>query len=377
MKVLSISMDRKIFENGSAILERQKEYASKMEELHIVVFTTSQKLNVESRKIGNLFLYPTNSKSRWLYVRDAVKIGKKIVAQYNFKKDNSVITTQDPFETGLVGYRLKKIFNLPLQIQAHTDFLDSHFKSSILNRIRVKIANVTLPKADGIRVVNSVISDSIKEKLSTLKTKIDILPIFVDVQDLVNDRAESKINLPNFALSVLVVSRLEPEKRIDIALRAFKKVVTKFPKTGLIIVGEGGQMSTLKNLMRSLGLSENVVFQGWSDDVSSYYLKTDIFLLASDYEGYGMTLIEAGASGCSIVTTKVGIAKTDLFKNGENCFMCDVGDVECLAKRVVELLSDDTKRNLFKTRIQDSIKSTAIPKEEYVERYVALLQNLL
>jgi glycosyltransferase involved in cell wall biosynthesis len=57
--------------------------------------------------------------------------------------------------------------------------------------------------------------------------------------------------------------------------------------------------------------------------------------LTSEYEGYGMTLIEALAASCPIVTTKVGIAKTDLFKDGVNSFVCPVGDVDCLSKKII------------------------------------------
>ena len=90
-----------------------------------------------------------------------------------------------------------------------------------------------------------------------------------------------------------------------------------------------------------------------------------------------MTLIETGTAGCPIVTTNVGIAKTDLFKNGENAFVCPVGDVDCLSKSIIDLIKDGQKRKLFGERMQDSIRSTAISKEQYVSKYVSLLENLL
>ena len=164
-------MDRRLFEQDSPVLSRSLEYARKIEESHIIVFSL-KKHNLPYKNVGNLHIYPTNSISRWLYMRDAVKIGREILLKNALNKGDSVITTQDPFETGLVGCRLKKMFCIPLQIQIHTDFLSSYFKNSFLNYIRVWISNFTIPKADGIRVVSSVIADSVKKEFPDIKAKI-------------------------------------------------------------------------------------------------------------------------------------------------------------------------------------------------------------
>ncbi len=376
MKVLSIGTDRKLFEGGSAVLLRSLDIACKMEELHIIVFSL-RKHDLSSKKIKNLYIYPTNSNSRTGYISDALKIAKNVVLNSDFLRGQSVISTQDPFETGLVGYRLKKRFNLPLQIQIHTDFLSPYFKNSFLNRIRVILAKFLIPKADGLRVVSSFIGDSIKKLSPALKTQPDILPVFIDIENILKDNSEYVIDFPQFDFTVLMASRLTKEKRIDVALDAIKKVTKQFPKSGLIIYGNGPEKNNLEVKVSSLGLTKNVVFIGWREDLVSLYKTFDIFLLTSEYEGYGMTLIEAGASGCPIVTTDVGLAKTDLFKDGQNSFVCPVGDVDCLSKKIILLLSDKSKRQLFKQRMQDSIKSMALSKEEYTANYIGLLEKLL
>ena len=78
MKVISIGTDRKLFEKGSAVLARNIEYASKIDELHIVVFSL-KKLRLEPFSIGNLHIYPTNSTYRFFYIFDAFRIGKQII----------------------------------------------------------------------------------------------------------------------------------------------------------------------------------------------------------------------------------------------------------------------------------------------------------
>jgi 1,2-diacylglycerol 3-alpha-glucosyltransferase len=108
-----------------------------------------------------------------------------------------------------------------------------------------------------------------------------------------------------------MASRIEPEKNIELAIEAFKEVVEKIPKTGLVIVGSGSQISKLKLLISKRELSDSVVFESWAspETLYSYYKTADIFLVTSFFEGYGMTLVEAHAAGRKIVSTDVGVAK--------------------------------------------------------------------
>ncbi|OHA92929.1 MAG: hypothetical protein A3H52_02895 [Candidatus Zambryskibacteria bacterium RIFCSPLOWO2_02_FULL_39_26] len=383
MKVLSISTDRKLFEDGSTVLSRSLEYAKKMDELHIVVFTTSQKSKAESKKVGsNLFLYPTNSISKLFYIFDAIKIGSQIIGNWKLKIGNlsdAVLSTQDPFETGFVGTRLKKRFGLPLQIQIHTDFFSSHFKNSILNLARIFLSKIVIAKADGIRVVADFLKESLVKHFPKTKNIIEILPVFVDIEKISNTLPKRGLNqeFPKFKFIILMASRLAKEKRIDIALKAFKNVLIKFPHSGLVIAGSGEQKRALENMVIKLRLENNVVFVGWQKDLVPLYKSADLFLVTSEYEGYGMTLMEAGASGCPIVTTSVGIAKTGLFINGQNSLVCRICDTGCISAGILDIISDNSKRELFKHKMQDSIKSIAISKEKYAEKYVSLLKKLL
>lgn len=377
MRVLSISTDRKIFDDVSSVLSRSLQYASKMQELHIVVFSLKSQ-NLERKNIGNLFIYPTNSTSKLFYIFDAIKIGAEIIKKNEFDINSSVITCQDPFETGLVGVRLKKYFHFPLQIQVHTDFLSPYFKNNFLNKIRVFISKKTIPKADGIRVVSSVIKDSLLAKFNNLNGRIDVLPIFVDFDKFSKIEVNTKFFKDNrFDLIVLMASRLSGEKKIETGLEVLKKVILKYPKTGLYIIGSGPKEINLYEKSMKMGLKNNLSFLHWTNDLAQYYKQADIFLLTSEFEGYGMTLVEAGASGVPIVTTEVGIAKTDLFKDGVNAYVCPVGDVECLSGKLSDLITNKERRKSFVNNMRDSIKSISLTNEEYVKKYVSLLETII
>ena len=278
MKVLSIGTDRGLFKEGSASRERSLGYSEKTEQFHAVVFTLRKEGCVE-QKVGNLFVYPTNSVSQWFYVLDAYRLCKKIITNNGLTKDNAVISTQDPFQTGFVGVGLSKKFDLPLQVQIHTDFL-SHYFSGFFNGVRKIIAGYVIPKAQGIRVVSSVISDSLRLKFPNLKADVSILPVFVDVEKIENivavtDRADTG-TFP-FSKKILMISRLTKEKRFDVALKAMKNVVEKVSDVGLVIFGSGPEKENIEKMVNDFGLEEKVKLMGWTttDDIwKTFFSKT-------------------------------------------------------------------------------------------------------
>jgi glycosyltransferase involved in cell wall biosynthesis len=361
-----------MFQEGSVALLRTEEYAKRIDEMHLVVFTL-KKENHKELHLGNLHIYPTNSRTQWLYMRDGIALGRKIAATLK----TAVISTQDPFQTGYVGAQMKKEFKFPLQVQVHTDFLSRHF-GGFLNSVRKMIAAHVLKYADRVRVVSEPIETALEEKYPQLKGKIDILPIFVDVERIADAPAlrDIKKDFPQWKFHIFMASRLSEEKRFDIALKTLKRVVEKYPYAGLVIAGSGDQKERIENLARKMGLEKHVALIGWQDDPVAYYKTCNVFLLTSEFEGYGMTLVEAGAAGTMVVTTKVGIAKTNLFRDEENCHVCPVGDYACLSNCITEIIHDNPKRELFARRLQDAVLARIGDKEGYYDAYISLLQKL-
>src|SRR3989344_7049501 len=287
MKLLMISTDRKIFEEGSSVRERMKNYASYLDELHIIIFSSAE---FDDQTISNnCFVYSTKSKTKWLYPFDAIRIGKSIISDKNINN----ITCQDPFLTAVVGVSLKKHFSLPLEIQIHTDIGSPNFTYTFGNYIRKKMALRYLPKANHIRVVSQRIKKFLVEdsRLNIADSKVEVRSIYVDKNSIKNSPIVTDLHkkFPNFQKIVLIASRFEPEKNIKLSIEAWKKVVQEIPSAGLVIVGSGSEELKLKRLVDSFGINRSVVFEPWQNDLSSYYKTTDLLLLTSFYEGYGMT----------------------------------------------------------------------------------------
>ncbi len=386
MKVLSISSDRKLFEEGSAVRARMAEYAALFDELHIIVFSKRNFqfsiFNFQSiSKIQiskNCWVYPTNSWSRWLYVFDAIRLGKSIIENCALKIENSrndfVVSGQDPFECGLVAYKLAVKNNLPLHIQIHTDFLSPYFASlSSLNRLRVYIARKILPRANAIRVVSDRIRQSLIQdsRFMIHESKIAVLAIFTDLEKYKTTEPtfDLQTKYPQWSFIILVVARLSKEKNVGFALTVLRELLKKYPKCGLVIVGEGPELASLKLKTKNYNLQTSIVFEGFQSDLVSYYKTTHLFLQTSLYEGFGLALLEVVASGCPSVSSDVGIAP-ELLNHKGHSFVCPVDDLACFVRTISGFIEDNQLRKFFTTQIAPSAAAQFIQKkDEYLKAY--------
>ena len=267
-----------------------------------MVFTLREHGCREERVSPRLSLYPTTSRSRLLYIRDAIRAGRRLGAV-------DVVSAQDPFESGLAAYFLAKTLGARFHVQIHTDFLSSAFRRGILNRIRLLIASFVIPRADCIRVVSTRIRDSVLKKYPGACSVI-VLPVFVDVDGLKNAVAQAPQEHPKFRTVVLVMSRLESERNVALAIRSFAEAFRNQNDAGLVVAGSGREMDRLRALAYRIGVGERVQFTGsMQPDVASYYAQADVVVNTSDYEGYGRVIVEALACGVPVVSTDVGIAR--------------------------------------------------------------------
>ena len=353
MKVLMLSTDTGILVKGSEVEKRMLDYGSLVGELHIIV--KSQKPKVKSQRLDNVFIYPTNDRFNFLYFFNAYKIGQEVIKSSSHEITQLLITSQDPFETGLVGYLLKRKFGVRLQIQIHTDFLSPYFRQeSLKNKVRVILGKWLVERADGIRVVSERIRLSLSSKLQILSSKIFVLPIFVDTEKIKNApiRTDLHKKYPNYNFIILMASRLTREKNIGLAIGAVKYLIPNYPNVLLLIVGDGPELKTLKLQVTRYGLQDNVVFESWTDDLVSYYKTADLFLLTSNYEGYGRTIVEATTVGLPVLMTDVGltvgckvpIGDKNALIEGLNCL------IDSKQKRVEILENQRESINLYNSK---------------------------
>lgn len=311
MNVLVLGTDKNAFISGSETEKRFKKYSELVSELNFII-KTSKNDGYGFKDFNNLKLHPTNNRLKFLFLLSFLAIGRRVLKN----SEDFLISSQDPFECGLMAYFLARRKKLPLHIQVHTDFMNEAFrKESTINSIRFFIGKFVLRRATEIRVVSSRIKDSIIS-LGIHPEKISVLPIWTDEKSFHN--TASNFNLKekykNFDYIILMASRIEVEKNFKLALEVLNEIMKNGGVSGnskilLLIVGDGSLKINLDKKIRELNLYNNVVIEKWTNDLTPYYKGADLLLLTSNYEGFGRTIIEAMASGCPVISTDVGVAK--------------------------------------------------------------------
>lgn len=371
MKVLVINLDKGIFAPNSKSLERLREYAAFCEKLSVIVLTRWEFGPIIE---GNLSVFATGSCCRLQYTLDALRLAKKIISD-----GADLVMTQDPFDTGHIGWLIKKRFRIPWQCQVHTDFLSPYFwRESLANKIRVLAAGFLLRRADGVRVVSERIKSALLAAGYLFKV-ITVLPIIVDAGKI--EAAPIGVDLrkkySQFEFLILTAGRLSREKNIGLMIEAMAEVVKKYPKTGLVIVGEGAEYENLKSKTKNLSpfgrppagrkLETNIVFEPWIDDVVSYLKSADLFLLVSNYEGWGMAAIEAAAAGCPVLMTDVGCAG-EVIVNDVSGIVAPVNDKSALVGGIIRLIEDGALREKIRRNALLAVQKLPT-KKNYLARY--------
>lgn len=131
------------------------------------------------------------------------------------------------------------------------------------------------------------------------------------------------------------------QKRQDIMVKAFKKVVERKKNVRLVFYGDGGDMPAIKDMVTKYNLTDYVVFAGKVDDVQSHIEKAKLFVLTSDYEGIPNALLEAMSIGLPVVATDCspGGARL-LIENNKNGILVPAGDIDAVAEGIIFLLEN-------------------------------------
>ncbi len=375
MKLLTIGSDRNLFKKDSEAQKRIKDYGKIFEEMRIIVFADKNLGYSDMKLSDNVFIYPTNHRYKILYLWNIYRIVKKM-SKVNGQM--SIVTCQDPFESGLAAWLISRWLKLPLHIQIHTDIFSPYFSvESQLNKLRVLFARFLLPRADKIRIVSERIKQSLIANFSNYQLPITILPVFVDIKKIQNAKIKTDLHkkYPDYDFIILMASRLTKEKNIGMAIEAMAGVIKKLPITNsqlpknplLLIVGDGPEKEKLQLLITNYQLQNNIRIESWSEDLISYYKTADLFLLTSNYEGYGRTVVEAMAVGLPVIMTDVGIAG-EFLVDGLDGLVVPIGDSDALARPVLEIMRVSEKKDEFR---ENSLKLVEkLPsKIEYLEKY--------
>ena len=352
LNALFISLDKNLLkqELGDARL-RHLRYARHFNNLNIIVFTLKKDGFTEPKRIGNLHIIPTNSYSRWCYVIDAIKLGQEI----NKKEIIHIVSTQDPFVTAIAGILLKWMLRTKLNIQIHNDYGSSFWKNeSLQNRVFSLMLPLTIRLADSIRAVSRLTA-----KIAPNQGKVFIAPIAIDTE-FFKPKDEKKL------FDIVCVARLDKQKNIPLLISTIARLKNNFPKIRALIIGEGSQRHLIQHLIDDQQLRKNVVLVGRKtrEEVRDLLWKSKIFILPSNYEGWGLAAAEAAACGLPVVMTDTGGAR-EIVLDGKTGHIVTTGNEESLCNRIEELLEDDKKLQSMGEAARAQAERIALSREEF------------
>ncbi|MFE1442568.1 glycosyltransferase family 4 protein [Streptomyces sp. NPDC058739] len=143
---------------------------------------------------------------------------------------------------------------------------------------------------------------------------------------------------------VVAAGRLVPVKRYDLLIEAFARVAAEHPDWQLRIYGKGQELPRLRQLVEDLGLAGNVRLMGVASPMEAEWVKGSIGAAASDFEPFGMTLVEAMRCGLPFVSTDCPYGPGEIIRDGADGRLVPVGDRDALAAALLELVGDDERR---------------------------------
>ena len=135
-------------------------------------------------------------------------------------------------------------------------------------------------------------------------------------------------------------------KRVLDVVRIFAEVNKKIPSK-LLFVGDGPERPPAENLARELNICDDIRFVGRQEQIEEILAVSDLFILPSEYESFGLAALEAMAAGVPLISSDAG-GLPEININGKTGFMSPVGDVASMSRNAIALLTDDEMLQTFK-----------------------------
>jgi N-acetyl-alpha-D-glucosaminyl L-malate synthase BshA len=212
-------------------------------------------------------------------------------------------------------------------------------------------------------------------KFFNIKRPIEVIPNFIDLSGYDGITDCERIRLaPNGERIVTHVSNFRSPKRIPDVIKIFKGISDNLPAR-LVLVGDGPEVEQAQQQVKDLGLQEKVAFLGKTTEVERILCMSDLFLLPSVTESFGLAALEAMAAKVPVISSNAG-GIPEVNVQGVTGYLSDVGNVTEMVKNAVHILSSDELLAEFKANAYQHAQTFAIDKivPKYEKIYHALME---
>ena len=208
-------------------------------------------------------------------------------------------------------------------------------------------------------VVTSV-SQSLKDdtyRLFDIKNEIVVIPNFIELikdKPVENIACHRSLMADENEMIITHISNFRKVKRIEDIVKIFYEIQKEVPSK-LMMVGEGPEKENAEYLCNKLGIQNKVIFFGNSNEIDKILSYSDLFLLPSETESFGLAALEAMACGVPVISSNSG-GLPEVNKDGFSGYLSDVGDVTKMSQDAIKLLQDKEKLQQFKINALETAK---------------------
>lgn len=234
--------------------------------------------------------------------------------------------------------------------------------------------NFSINKSDMVTSVSHSLKDDTL-RIFDIKSKINVIPNFIDFENLNDDKKDcTRHMMANDDEAIIThVSNLRPVKRVEDVIKVFGKIL-KLKKAKLIMIGDGPERDKAVNVSIELGIRDKIIFMGKSDDIEKILCFSDLFLLPSEKESFGLAALEAMAHRVPVISTNTG-GLPEVNIHGKSGFLSDVGDVEDMAANALNILKTPEIHEQFRQNARARAEQFDI--KHIIKNYEDLYKEML
>jgi glycosyltransferase involved in cell wall biosynthesis/4-amino-4-deoxy-L-arabinose transferase-like glycosyltransferase len=262
----------------------------------------------------------------------ALKTAYREVKRARMAGETPVISAQDPFLAGKIAFIVSRLLNVPYELQEHADYFSGKWEHElpVIHEVMTWGGIKFLRRADHVRVV----SERIREQMIRVGVQQDRVSVIPVAQQLPAPVTRSWSD----AQRIVVPCRFVKQKGLDVLMKSLAMLKKDGVAFRVRLIGEGKEGPKIAELASKLGIRDRIEFEQWSPS-DQLWKDADLFVLSSNYEGWGRTIVEAMAAGVPIVTTDVGCVGS-FFRPQIDGRVVQPGDAKNLAAAIKEQLTE-------------------------------------
>ena len=236
------------------------------------------------------------------------------------------------------------------------------------------ITKFSIEKSDGLTAVSRYLQAETLSAFGCTACRIEVIPNFIDpeVYDRGRYSQDVRAQFDGGKRVLMHISNFRRVKRVVDVVRTYARVAREIPSV-LVMVGDGPERTAAEQEARALGVSDGVYFLGKLEAVAPLLAAADLFLLPSETESFGLSALEALASGVPVVATDVG-GLPEVVRHGETGLLVPLGEVDAMAAAAMEILRDGDRWHAM-SQLAASDARARFGIDEIVAQYEAFYQG--